>query len=146
MNPADLKRELNRPVIPYDARKKEDLGWMRYLPIRKMTQEEWEQYQIQKKERFRERCAPDLACECAVDLLFFSSFKDLRATRSRNVTENLIRGNCMHAEGRKGLGFLCTSCLDVFPGSYLLDAGLETGNPGKRDVLVVTFLSLDNNV
>lgn len=54
---AELKREMERPKLPYSPGKKEDLGWRRHLPIRKLTEEEWEDYQRVRKQRFKDRCA-----------------------------------------------------------------------------------------
>lgn len=53
---AEVQKELERPKLPYSAVKKEDLGWRRHLPIRKLTEEEWEQYQTVRKQRFKDRC------------------------------------------------------------------------------------------
>ena len=35
-----------------------ELGWRRWLPIRQLTDEEWEAYQQRKREQFQQRCAP----------------------------------------------------------------------------------------
>lgn len=51
----ELKREMERPKLPYSPGKKEDLGWRRHLPIRKLTEEEWEEYQRVRKQRFKDR-------------------------------------------------------------------------------------------
>lgn len=53
---AELKREIDRPKLPYSPGRKEDLGWRRHLPIRKLTEEEWEDYQRVRKQRFKDRC------------------------------------------------------------------------------------------
>lgn len=51
-----LKAELSRPRPPYSPVKKEDLGWRKYLPVRKLTEEEWEEYQRVRKQSFKDRC------------------------------------------------------------------------------------------
>jgi len=33
-----------------------ELGWQRWLPIRQLTDEEWEAYQERKRDQFRQRC------------------------------------------------------------------------------------------
>ena len=46
---------MEQPKLPYSTVRKEDLGWRRHLPIRKLTEEEWEQYQTVRKQRFKDR-------------------------------------------------------------------------------------------
>ncbi|BDA42085.1 hypothetical protein COCOBI_02-8860 [Coccomyxa sp. Obi] len=51
----EMKRDMERPKLPYAPGKKEDLGWRKHLPIRKLTEEEWEEYQRVRKQRFTDR-------------------------------------------------------------------------------------------
>ncbi|CAL8461605.1 g1136 [Coccomyxa elongata] len=51
----EVKREIDRPKLPYSPGRKEDLGWRRHLPIRKLTEEEWKDYQRVRKQRFKDR-------------------------------------------------------------------------------------------
>ncbi|EIE22066.1 hypothetical protein COCSUDRAFT_56498 [Coccomyxa subellipsoidea C-169] len=57
----EVKRELEQPKLPYSTVRKEDLGWRRHLPIRKLTEEEWEQYQAVRKQRFKDRHSGGIA-------------------------------------------------------------------------------------
>ncbi len=39
--------------------------WEAWLPLHKMSDQEWEEYQEQKAEAFRQRCVSPLLCEPA---------------------------------------------------------------------------------
>jgi hypothetical protein len=53
--PAEIRQELDRRVPRYSTEEEEAPLWSRFLPIRKLNQAEWEDYQLRRKQAFRER-------------------------------------------------------------------------------------------
>jgi len=47
-----------------------ELGWQRWLPIRQLTDEEWEAYQERKRDQFRQRCVLSTPPRRAADRSF----------------------------------------------------------------------------
>ena len=45
---AGVREELSAPPEPFVPVPADELGWRRYLPVRKLTAEEYEKYQRQK--------------------------------------------------------------------------------------------------
>ena len=57
---AALREELARPPEPFRPLSESELGWRKYLPIRKMTAEEYERHLERKAKREEHRCFPVL--------------------------------------------------------------------------------------
>ena len=54
---AELRRQMEHSHGGRRPGTKADLGWARWLPIRQLTDEEWEIYQERKREQFQQRCS-----------------------------------------------------------------------------------------
>lgn len=56
-DPAAIQAQLEAPPTEFEPRPEAELGWRRYLPVRKMTAEEWARYRARKDLSFDDRCA-----------------------------------------------------------------------------------------